>query len=435
MNKAQASICMIFIAALVKMALYGLAITYTVLGLINLREVGPNFGGPTRDWKNDLISRFMISSNLSVLEEYEYVSNWTGEFPGTFLGCYCTKSYSRMGVRQGTFRGPCNRNQTRAGCRVIQPTPAHNLSKWVDQDDLVVVRYRNSSYLTLVDLMHENGTCVENTKKCSDFCVPAHWTDCPVTSIKIGSANPDPAVYRDFVNVSTGQTQYRVYWTKSDKFKTISDLVVVENTVSQSSHSWCPSPGRNQYPLLAPFENACLPDPRYERLQGQGEKTLLDINNVDISTLSAFGVSDDYKWYRFTGRSLHTKKECIDSQLHLQDTMSVRLDKTKNTGWTLAIIAWVFMGISLIFTIIFTCITCIVLASEDKFEDGALIAIKIMTLLKTLFELTAAILLVVTPMSLFDPSKLIFIEQTKDCYTDTYIDIQTHTCASTINTE
>lgn len=422
MNNAKKTAGTLILVFTIKLGLYALSMSFASSGLRKLENFAPNLGGPTRDWNSDLISRFTSKKEHPKLKEYEYLDTWTGGFPGTVLGCYCPRNDPEESVKAGPHRGECSQKEVKSGCTLVQPLPANNFTLWMDiEDDLQVVRYKNSSYMTLIHLKADNSTCVAGSKKCADFCVPDSWEECPITSIKIGSENPDPSVYTESVDITTKDHRYTVYWTKSPAFSTITDLTASEYQVSLSVHSWCSSPGRKQYPMVSSRAGACFRDPRYESLQEQGESNLLQINKVNYSSLTGFVTSNNYRWYRFSGRSLHTKRECIQSQIELIDNVRPALDNLVSSAWLLVVIAWVFMGCVLMVQVLGITFACTNAYRNIEVPRAEAKGLSILTLIQFGLEAVPFILTVTITLSLRQSAKLVYSEYVKDCFPANYL--------------
>lgn len=418
----MAGLACLLMSIMCKVIVFVVVVAVGVFGNRNLNRVAMNIGGPTRDWRNDLISRFASVDSPLSLENNEYLSNWSGTWPGTLAGCYCTQTNGKAGVLEGVNRGECNYNQKSYGCLTVPKKDPVPLVNWTGKrETLVAVRFINSSYLELRDLKLPNGTCVTDAKKCSDFCVPQTWESCPVTGVqikKIGDppSDTDAQLYNQSVDIAG---QFTVYWTESPQFRTVTELTVAEHKVSAGKQAWCSSPGRKQYPLLTPAEESCSVDPRFEELQEVGEKWLLDTNGVDYSQLTDFETSDSYRWKRFVGRSLQTKPECIESQLRLVTELPDRLVRLKSLDIKLSAASWVFF----IFGSPFILMSACMVATHEGFHDfennlTSLSILRVFVIVDFSFQLVGLIPMTINYFILQSLAVDVYAERLKHCFDD-----------------
>src|SRR3990167_5898606 len=270
---------------------YALSIVMIVFSFEKLDFVSDNLVGFTRDWNNDLISRFVNASSTANLQPYEYLDNWKFKYPGTVLGCYCDyyKNFSEKGQNTEVFLGECSIHQRAGGCEQVSPTSPVQMSIWGNATTTYVVKWTNSSYNALRQNMRPDGTCVNGTMLCSDFCVPVQWKSCPVTRVQIGQSNPDPSLY-------TWETQYtgfNVYYGNDNQSRVITDITLGEYAVCVSNQTMATTPGRDPYPLVDTDYSSCLIDPRYQPLDSQDEPSLFSANNMNyIFSLSGYNTSN-----------------------------------------------------------------------------------------------------------------------------------------------
>ena len=412
--RKQINIC-IACAALFKVVIFIVLVIVGIYGNKNIDKIAMNIGGPSKDWDNDLISRFLSTDSQVDLEGYEYVSAWPGSWPGTIAGCYCTETHSRSRVYKGVNKYSCNYNQTYYGCIEVPEIRSVPLSNWTkDTQMLIVVRLANSSYLDLKSLRNDDGSCKEASKKCSDFCVPSVWKECPVTSIKIQGIDEKPPNIHFYNHSVAIAGQYKVYWTNNGMYRTITDLTVAERNVSQGANTWCSSPGRQQYTLLDRASDSCYIDPRYEALQVVGEQWLLDTNKVPYQPLPDFDTNDQYKWYRFAGRSLDTKPECIDSQLELALTVPDRLIRLKNIDANFNTTIWFILGMCILYIIIMsTTQLCSIREFDKLFMCFAGVT--------TIIELVLFMIMLINYLIQQSFATQIYLERFKQCFDDEYM--------------
>ena len=361
-----------------------------VLAILNLPRGAHNTVGFDRDWNNDLISRFVNASSTANLQPYEYLDNWKFKYPGTVLGCYCPTSYSRRNVRAGVFTGECNRNQTISGCKQVSPTSPVQMSIWGNATTTYVVKWTNSSYNALRQNMRPDGTCVNGTMLCSDFCVPVQWKSCPVTRVQIGQSNPDPSLY-------TWETQYtgfNVYYGNDNQSRVITDITLGEYAVCVSNQTMATTPGRDPYPLVDTDYSSCLIDPRYQPLDSQDEPSLFSANNMNyLFQLPKYTTSQSYRWRRFTATKMDLNPNCTISFQSVEAQASKFLSR-KTATWVLAIIAWVFMGLALIVDIT-QVVLCLAFACSQNREEVDKTFYTVLSIIKLGIEAVGIVLILV----------------------------------------
>ena len=261
---------------------------------------------------------------------------WSGIYEGTVDGCYCYTSDSESGVYLGMHRAQCSYNETHWGCidiAEIKPrmvyklkrsetinTQEDNMKEEQEPEGILVYKYPNSSFSALSSNIEESGDCKEGFMKCggrsSDkddrgICVPQAWGKCPITHLKMRSID-DPAVQKeDHSRFVKFPGFYIEQWTEENR-RPIVHTTFVESHVCKNPLIESLSKGRTRYELNRKQEGVCEEDPRYIKLdeQGEGERDLFDLHGVEYENLIEFYTSNEFKWFRMYRRQIHVAHSC-----------------------------------------------------------------------------------------------------------------------------
>lgn len=199
-----------------KLAAFGLSIVMTIYGVLSMDGVAENSTGITRDWNFYFVSRILPTADTA-LRGYEYLDYWTGFFPGTILGCYCQFSRPSRRMYRGHFRHECNRNENLSNFKAVQWTAVVYLLRFSQNASMPAAQAKAFTFNGSRLLFAAEGSCIGDSRRCSDLCAPRRVSNCPLTNVAVGVSNPDLAVFDHeyrFVN-------FLVFTSKSSEYPII----------------------------------------------------------------------------------------------------------------------------------------------------------------------------------------------------------------------
>lgn len=266
----------------------------------------------TKIYSSQQIKNFKKLGNVAVTAERIFVGNW----PGTVHGCDCLGvPRCRDGVRSYSLNtGSCSYNETYCGCRDVRSTPQRDLTQFPGEYEFFGERTLNMAFSKIYKNMMENGKCRFGYKKCGEVeglnfgvCIPDS-DSCPISSFRLGVTNPDPKIYTEEIKGNS----MNVYYSFQNVKNPLTELTVQEDRVCANLRRPI-SPGKRDYTLMRVDGYVCDPDERYADLgENTGEKTYLDLNNVQYYFLPAFSTSDQWRYKKFARNLIPVKPNCLD---------------------------------------------------------------------------------------------------------------------------
>lgn len=272
-----------------------------------MEQIKDNFSNIVGNWQNDLIFEILNTSNIEN-KHNTYISTWAGYFPGTFDGCYCFTSSYYMNVQVGLHERQCNYNETWVGCANLIARPPQTLNRWIDDQEISVLKIRGTSFLDTFDKIKEDGTCVDGYIHCGNklskskgVCIPKTIGRCPVTEIQ--SIKGD-----GLTEVKLGK--YSLYYGSNSSLNPISDVNITESHLCLSRTDFPVTPGRPRYPLLQGYHENCQIDKEAISMMSMGEREFFDLNNVRYQGLIEYDVGNSYAYHLMAGRPVEWAPKC-----------------------------------------------------------------------------------------------------------------------------
>ena len=304
------------------------------------KEFSDNFQNLGGNWKQNVVVGITNTDQVP-LKEGQYVDRWQGNYPGTMDGCYCSTSAYYWRVSQGMKTRSCNWNETRAGCREIPSTPAKTLPKWINSQEIYVIRQRNTSFLENYSKLNADGTCAEGFRNCGNkeskskgFCIQNSVAECPITDI---SSDIKPG-YQQVAFLG-----FVMFTSRAADNNPIVDTLIRESHLCYSRQDFGITPGRKRYELLKGDYANCIKDDSGMSLGELGEADLFDINGVDYKGLINYSSDNKYRYKLLSSRVTEWAPACFplvkDISARAEDSKS--LDSTFFTLFVLYIISFV----------------------------------------------------------------------------------------------
>jgi hypothetical protein len=235
----------------------------------------------------------------------------------------------------------CNWNETRAGCREIPSTPAKPLTKWINSQEVFVIRQRNTSFLENYSKLNPDGSCVDGYKNCGNknskskgFCIQNSVSECPITDIS-SDIKPgyEQVAFLGFV----------LFTSRSSENNPIVDTLIRESHLCYCQQDYGITPGRKPYELLRGNYANCIKDDAGISLGEMGETDLFDINGVDYKGLINYTADNNYRYKLLSSRITEWSPDCFplvkDINARAEDSKS--LDSTFLTLFVLYIIVFI----------------------------------------------------------------------------------------------
>ena len=285
---------------------------YNVIGRKDAIELKSSFTDLVANWDEDMIYGITNNANYVLPTKDHYLKRWNGLWPGTVAGCYCTQSSRTMNVQKGLKSRTCNNNETRLGCSEIASTPAKDLNKWLNSEELQTIRIKGTSFLDNYNQIDETGKCKDLTytncgslsSKAKGLCLPNKYGACPLTDIKsTAQAGYTPVAFNGFT----------FYTSNSQANNPICDAYIREHHLCFVRSSMPLTPGRSKYDLFNGDYKNCIEDKTTWSLGSMGEKTYFDLNQVNYQGLKTFTVDDTRSWNLLNGRMLDWSPGCSDT--------------------------------------------------------------------------------------------------------------------------
>jgi hypothetical protein len=271
------------------------------------KEFSDNFQNLGGNWKQDVVVGISNTDQIP-LKEGQYVDRWQGNYPGTVDGCFCSSSAYYWRVSAGMKTRSCNWNETRAGCREIPSTPAKTLPKWINSQEVFVIRQRNTSFMETYSKLNQDGSCVEGFKNCGNkntkskgFCIPNSVAECPITDI---SSDIKPG-YQQVAFLG-----FVLFTSRSADNNPVIDTIIRESHLCYSRQDFGVTPGRKRYELLKGDYANCIKDDSGFSLGDIGEVDLFDINGVDYKGLINYSPDNKYRYRLLASRVTEWSPVC-----------------------------------------------------------------------------------------------------------------------------
>ena len=300
------------VCAMGSLAMLIVSFTYAIISRSDFKLAKTSIGDLIQDWKQDMVFEITSSGSPNLADTNHYLADWKGRWPGTKNGCFCSKSSTKYKVTIGLKERECNRNETIVGCNEILSTPDRNLEKWINGQTIRAVRVKGTSFLEIYKNINSNGKCKSSDQMhCGNpnstskgFCIPGSLGKCPITNIAtISSPNYAAVPFAGFT----------LYTSTDSQNNPISHLQISESHMCFVKSQFATSPGRTAYELKLGEFSACREDKTAFSVGEMGEKTFFDINGLGYNQLTAYSVSDDYKYKLLASRTLDWSPDCADT--------------------------------------------------------------------------------------------------------------------------
>jgi len=293
------------------LAMLVISFTWMCIARYNHSLMVETYSSLVSNWDNEMVFDLTGDANYALPSSNYYLKPWSGLWPGTIEGCFCSVTNSQRKVYYGLKQRACNSNETRTGCEGIPATPKKDLDKWTGGQIIYAVRGKGTSFKDTYQKINIDGTCASGYKHCGNsnsigkgLCIPDSFTKCPLTDISLEAK---------FGYSSVPLSGFTLYTNTDNKANPISDLMVREDHLCFVRGHMPKTPNRGAYRLYIGDYESCQNDPIAWSLGEIGEKTYLDLNGVDYSKLTTIVIDDKYIYKLFAGRYLEWSASCADT--------------------------------------------------------------------------------------------------------------------------
>ena len=265
-------------------------------------------------WDSDRIYDITSNPNYALPSSDYYVKSWSGLWPGTMEGCYCSVSNRRKRVTQGLKTRDCNSNETSVGCIDIDSTPRRELLTWVNGETLLTVRIKGTSFLNTYNKIDSQGNCQgsgfincgDKSSKSKGSCLPSKYGKCPLTDL----TNTATTGYN-----STAFSGFTLYTSNAQTKNPLAEAYIRQSHLCFIRSNMPNTPGRYRYPLFLGDYSSCREDKTVWSVGEAGEKSFYDKNGIKsyYTRLTEYDISDVYKVKLLVARGLEWSPDCSDT--------------------------------------------------------------------------------------------------------------------------